>query len=197
VAHLKKYYYPDLGEQQLTEIFSRGGDRFLEPFEKQTHDREKLMGWLPNLVVQAEIHKAGMTAIRTPEDAEKLVHDSGEIHATFTWLKAMADLAKAHNVPARIFIIPTANVAPDFVDFWKPWPRYFSWYVLSEVRRQHLVAMLKKSTIPFIDLTDDLRGQTGTYRMGDAHWTKKGDDIAAGRVYRELTKIMPPDMVPR
>jgi hypothetical protein len=189
VQHMKKYYYPDLSADRLTEIFSRGGDHFWKIFESRPHDEEYLMGWLPNLMVQAEVRQDDMAAIRTPDDAAKVI--SGEIEATMSWLQAMQDLASTHHVPLRIFIIPTANVSPDFVEFWKPWPRYFSWYVLSEVRRQRLVAALGRTTVPFVDLTPDLQGKSGVYRMTDAHWTEKGVGIAADRVYSELAKIMP------
>ena len=189
VRHMKKYYYPDMSDERLTEIFSRGGDRFWKIFEPRPHDEEYLMGWLLNLIVQAEVRQDDMAAIRTPEDAAKIV--GGEIEGTMSWLLAMQRLAESHHVPLRIFIIPTANVSPDFVEFWKPWPRYFSWYVLSEVRRQRLIAALARTTVPFVDLTPDLQGKTGVYRMTDAHWTEKGVGIAADRVYSELTKIMP------
>jgi hypothetical protein len=190
VRHMKKYYFPDVSEAQLAEIFSRGGDRFWQAFEKRPYDEEYLMGWLADLVVQAEVRKDDMAAIRTPEDAAKLVSD-GDISATVSWLEAIARLAGQHHVPVRIFIIPTANVSPDFVEYWKPWPRYFSWYVLSEVRRQRLITALGRTTVPFVDLTSDFQGKTGVYRMTDAHWTEKGVGIAADRIYSELTKIMP------
>jgi hypothetical protein len=191
VAHMKKYYYPDMSEQKLTEIFSRGGDRFWQAFEKRPHDQEYLMGWLLDLMVSAEIRQDKQVQIRTPADAEKLVSDR-EIDATMSWLVAMQDVAKAHHVPLRVFLIPTANVSPDFVDFWKPWPRYFSWYILSDVRHQRLAAALSHTNVPFVDLRPDFLGQSGVYRMIDAHWTEKGVGIAADRVYRELGKIMPP-----
>ena len=63
--------------------------------------------------------------------------------------------------------------------------------MLSEVRRQRLVAALGKTNVSFVDLTPDLQGKTGVYRLTDAHWTEKGVGIAADRVYSELAKIMP------
>ncbi|MBV8393068.1 MAG: hypothetical protein JOY81_07780 [Alphaproteobacteria bacterium] len=187
--HMKKYYYPALSVDDLAELFSRGDNRFWRLFDKRPYDQEYLMGWLPNLMIASEkIRGDGLVAIRTPEDAAKYVSDA-EIGATLSWLQAMARLAQDHKVPLRLFIIPTANVSPDFVEFWKPWPRYFSWYVLSEVRRKRLVAALGRTGVPFVDLTSDLEGTTGTYRVSDAHWTEKGTGIAADRAYREIEKI--------
>lgn len=190
VQHMKKYYYPDMSEKQLTEIFSRGGDQFWAAFDKRPHDEEYLMGWLLNLMVAAEVRKDPMASIRTSEEAEKQVI-KGDITATLSWLQAMQDVAQEHHVPLRVFLIPTANVSPDFVNFWKPWPRYYSWYVYSDVRHQMLAEALKKTNVPFVDLRPDFLGQSGVYRMIDAHWTEKGVGIAADRVYRELGKIMP------
>lgn len=187
--HMKKYYYPELSVDELAELFSRGDNRFWKIFEKRPYDEEYLMGWLPNLIVNAEkIQQNDLVRIRTPEDAAKFVTD-GEIKATMSWLQAASRLADMHKVPLRVFIIPTANVSPDFVDFWKPWPSYFSWYVLSEVRRKKLVEALGKTQVPFVDLASDLEGTTGTYRLSDAHWTEKGTGIAADRAYKEIQKI--------
>jgi len=117
--------------------------------------------------------------------------DDRDIEATASWLVALQDLASAHHVPLRVFLIPTANVSPDFVEFWKPWPRYFSWYVLSEVRHQRLVEVLGHTSVPFVDLSKDLLGVPGAYRMSDAHWSEKGVAIASDRVLRELVAMMP------
>ena len=190
VQHIRKYYYPDVSGRQLTEIFSRGGGRFWHAFETRAHDEEFLAGWLLNLMVLSEIRQDEQVNIRTVEDAEKQVIP-GDISATVSWLQAMEDVASEHLVPLRVFLIPTANVAPDFVQFWKPWPRYYSWYVYSDVRHQLLVSALGQTSVPFVDLRPDFLGVPGAYRMIDAHWTERGVAIAASRVYRELAAIMP------
>jgi hypothetical protein len=189
VQHLKRYYYPNLSEQRLTEIISRGGDRFWKAFENRPQDREQLQGWLPNLIVSAEIRNDDQTRIRTYGDAAKVVSDR-EIKATMSWLVGMNDVAKAHHIPMRLFLIPTANMSPDFVDFWKPWPNYFSWYILSDERHQRLAEALSHTSVSFVDMRKDFLGVPGAYRMSDAHWTEKGQGIAADRVYRELTTMM-------
>lgn len=189
VEHIKKYYYPDMSEKQLTEIFSRGGDRFWAAFDKRPYDEEYLMGWLLNLMVAAEVRTDNQVKIRTIGDAEKQVNDA-EIAATMSWLVAMQDLARAHHVPLRVFLIPTADVSPDFVEFWKPWPRYFSWYLLSTARLERLANALGHTNVPFVDLRKEFQGVPGAYRMIDAHWTEKGVGIAADRVYAEIEKLM-------
>lgn len=190
VRHMKTYYYPDVSERRLTEILSRGGDRFWQAFEKRPHDEEYLMGWLLNLMVLAEVGHYKEAEVRTVEDAERLV-DPGDIAATVSWLQAMTDLAAEHHVPIRIFLIPPANVSPDFEAFWKPWPRYYSWYIYSDVRHQKLVEALKNTSIPFVDLRPEFLGVRGAYRMIDSHWTERGVAIAADRVLRLLEEIMP------
>jgi hypothetical protein len=190
VEHMKRFYYPNMSRQRLTEIFSRGGGSFWQAFEKRPQDHEYLMGWLPNLIVSAELRDDEQTRIRTPEDAAKDVNEA-EIKATMSWLVGMNDLAKAHHVPIRVFLIPAANVSPDFVQFWRPWPKYFGWYLLSDARHQRLAEDLSRTDVPFVDLRKDFLGVPGAYRMSDAHWTEKGQAIAADRVWSELTKMMP------
>jgi hypothetical protein len=192
VQHVKRYYFPDLGEERLTEILSRGGDAFWKAFEPRAQDQEYLQGWILNLIVAKETQEDSSADIRTPEDAAKKI-DGSEIKATLSWLLAFDRLAKAHKVPIRVFVIPPATVAPDFVEFWKPWPRYLSWYVLSDVRHQRFVEALDHAGVPVVDLRKDLLGVPGTFRMSDAHWTEKGLNIAAQRVFTEMRRMMPPD----
>jgi hypothetical protein len=186
VQHMKRYYYPELGEERLTEIIERGGEGFWRPFEKQ----EALQGWLVNLLVQSEVSDIPINDIRTPDDAARLV-DAKEIDATLSWLVALKRVAAAHKVPLQVYVVPTANVSPDFVEFWKPWPRYLGWYVFSDVRHQKLVDALRHSAVPFVDLRPDLLGVRGAYRLTDAHWSTKGVQIVARRVYGELSNKAP------
>jgi hypothetical protein len=89
-------------------------------------------------------------------------------------------------------LVPAPIVDPDFVEFWKPWPGYLSWFLICEESQDRLVAMLRKTPIRFFDLRDDLRGVRGAYRKSDGHWTEKGVEIAADRARAELTKLMEP-----
>jgi hypothetical protein len=186
MQHMKRYYYPEISEERLTEIISRGGEDFWRSFEKQ----EALQGWLVNLMVQAEVNDIPFNAIRTPDDAAKLLTGQ-DIEATLSWLVALNRVAAARKIPLQVYVIPTANVSPDFVEFWKPWPRYLGWYVFSDVRHQKLVDAIRHSDVPFVDLRPDLLGVRGAYRLTDAHWSPSGVQIVAKRVYGELSKIAP------
>ena len=112
-----------------------------------------------------------------------------DIEATLTWLVALNRVAAARKIPLQVYVIPTANVSPDFVEFWKFWPRYLGWYVISDVRHQKLVDALRHSAVPFVDLRPDLLGVRGAYRLTDAHWSTTGVQIVAKRVYGELSNM--------
>jgi hypothetical protein len=186
VQHMKRYYYPDLSEERLTEILARGGESFWQLFET----REALQGWMVNLLVATEINDIPINRIRTPDDAARLITEQ-EIEATLSWLVALNQVAMAHNVPLHVYVIPPASVAPDFVEFWKPWPRSLSWYIFSDIRHQKLVEGLRHSAVPFIDLRPDLLGVRGAYRLADAHWSTSGVQIVAKRIYADLADMAP------
>ena len=186
MQHMKRYYYPELSEGRLTEIISRGGEGFWQQFEK----REALQGWLVNLIVQSEVSDIPINAIRTSDDAARLMTGQ-DIEATLSWLVALNRVAAARKIPLQVYVIPTASVSPDFVEFWKPWPRYLGWYVFSDLRHQKLVDALRHSAVPFVDLRPDLLGVHGAYRLTDGHWSPRGVEIVAKRVYGELNNMAP------
>ena len=186
VQHMKRYYYPEMSEERLAKIILRGGEGFWRAFEKQ----EALQGWLVNLMVQAEVNDIPINAIRTPDDAARLMTGQ-DIEATLSWLVALHRVAAARKIPLQVYVIPTANVSPDFVEFWKPWPRYLGWYLFSDARHQKLVDALRLSAVPFVDLRPDLLGVRGAYRLTDAHWSTRGVQIVAKRVYGELSNMAP------
>jgi hypothetical protein len=186
VQHMKRYYYPEIDEGRLTEILARGGEKFWQPFET----RETLQGWLVNLMVSTELDNIPINGVRTSDDAAKLITEQ-EIQATLSWLVALNRVATSHNVPLHVYVIPPANVSPDFVEFWKPWPHFFSWHVLSDVRHQKLVDALRHSSVPFVDLRPDLLDVRGAYRLTDGHWSAAGVQIVAKRIYAELSNMAP------
>ena len=112
------------------------------------------------------------------------------IEATLSWLAAANRLAQERRVPLKIFLVPVASLDPAYVEFWKPWPRAFSWNYVCEDREFELVAALRAAGIPFVNLREDLAGISGTYRKRDGHWTQKGEAIVADRVARELRSMM-------
>ena len=111
------------------------------------------------------------------------------VDETLSWLIAAERLARDNGVPLVVALIPVGTVDPAYVDFWRPWPKYFSTSLGADARHRHLAAALRKAGVPFIDLRDDLEGVAGTYRLTDGHWTERGTQLVADRVSRELLKL--------
>jgi hypothetical protein len=191
VGHMKRYYFPDVSEDRLTEIVSRGGDKFWAAFRPREQDHEALESWIPQLMVASEVYGSFTSDIRTASDAAALDSEP-VIKATLSWLVATQKLADDRHIPFRIFVIPPGNVSPDFEEYWKPWPRLFSWYILCDVRHQRLIGELHHAGVPFVDLRPLLFGVNGAYRLSDGHWTEKGILIVAHRVLDELIPLMAP-----
>jgi hypothetical protein len=187
--HLKTYYFPQKDLETMREILSRGGDRFWDAFEDTGTEREFLMAWMIANMVDNET--GTWKTARNVEEADKLV-DPREIEATLSWLTAARDLVEASGVKFLIAIAPVGSVDPRYAEFWQPWPRYFAWNPQREAARLHLVAALRQHGIDPIDLSDDLKGVTGTYRLTDGHWTSLGTAIAAKRIENELLKLRGP-----
>ena len=192
VAHMRRYYYPSASEEQLSEILSRGGEAFWRTFKPREIGQEYLMGWLVNLILKSELDASRYHSARNMEDAAHIVSDDS-VQATLSWLSAMDRATRAAGVPLLLMLVPAPIVDPDFVEFWKLWPGYLSWFLICEESQDRLVAMLRKTPIRFFDLRDDLRGVRGAYRKSDGHWTEKGVEIAADRARAELTKLMKPE----
>lgn len=193
VAHMRKHYFPQLSDARLAEILSRGGDRFWRDLDSADGEREFLMGWpLANLVTW----EAGTFGVATSaQDARRLVSDS-EVQATFSWIAAIDRLARERGVPLRIFLAPVGTLDPEYVEFWKPWPRAYSFNYVGENRATRLAAALDAAAIRFVDLRRDLAGVAGAYRKRDGHWTQKGEAIVADRVARELRPLIGRQPVP-
>jgi hypothetical protein len=190
VQHMHKYYFPNLSAERLTEILSRGGDAFWTAFRRRNQDREYLDGWLPQAMINAELIDNPIKRIKTVADAAAMDSEP-TIKATLSWLVATKQLADARGIPFRVFVIPPGSVAPDFVDYWKPWPRFFAWYLLCDVRHQRLVQDLASAGVQAVDLRPLLADVPGTYRLSDGHWTEKGILMVARRVLAELAPLMP------
>jgi hypothetical protein len=190
VGHMHKYYFPDLSDERLTEILSRGGDAFWKAFRPRGQDREYLDSWLPQAMITAELLDNPVKRIKTVADAAA-IDSEPTIKATLSWLVATKRLADARGIPFRVFVIPPGSVAPDFVDYWKPWPRLFAWYLLCDVRHQRLVKDLASAGIQAVDLRPLLADVPGTYRLSDGHWTEKGILMVAHRVLAELAPLIP------
>ena len=76
VAHVMKYYYPDLPQEKIREILARGDERLWRQAEHNPDEQEYLMGWLLNSLVSWETSDVEVAKNRT--DAVRLAGD-GEV----------------------------------------------------------------------------------------------------------------------
>jgi hypothetical protein len=185
VAHVKKYHYPDLSDARITEVLSRGDNRYLRVSEQGEGEHEYLLGWMIDILMNWETRDFDVA--KNLQDAARLAGD-GEVEATLSWIEAADRVAGEHKVPLQVFLVPVGSVDPDYVEFWKPWPRAYSWNYLCDEWLSRLAAALGKTKIRFVDLRDDLNGISGTYRKLDGHWSRKGVAIVADRVQKELVQ---------
>ncbi len=185
-AYLKKYYFPDLSESVMQRVLLRNGGSFFEPFERKDDRTEQLTGWQPAGVVKFETMPGDVP--RDAADAENYV-DPKEIDATLSWLVAADKLARANGIKLLIAVATMGTVDPSYVEFWKPWPRYYSWSVREEVARRHLIAAMRARGLAPVDLEEDMQGISGTFRLSDGHWTALGTSIVAKRIADELIKL--------
>ena len=186
VRHLKKHYYPALSEDTIREVVSRGGNRLRTAVVKRPVNREFMAGWLLSGIVEWETSRWDVPNDAT--EAERMVGDS-RVAETASWLAAMKRLVEADGRKFAVALIPVGTVDPAYVEFWRPWPRYFSYSLSNDARHRRLAAALRKDGMHVIDLRDDLDGVAGTYRLTDGHWTDRGTHIVADRLARELSAL--------
>ncbi len=189
VRHVKRYYHPDVPEDRLTEILSRGDDEFWRVMERRPIDEEYLMGWLLNLIVWSELNEGPDPTRKNPGSARLVVDE--KVEASLSWLLAMDRLARTRGVPFVLFLIPVATVDPEYVELWKPWPSLLIWNRFAEDLHERLAMALQRTSVHVVDLRADFNGVRGTYRKTDGHWTEKGVDIAADRVQAEIERLLP------
>lgn len=187
--HMKRHYFPDVPEQRLLEILSRGDGRLIDLFAARQDDQEYLAGWLPNLILRAELNPNAYNSITTLEQAKAGVQKDG-IDSTLSWLVAMNRAARERGVPFSLFLIPTGAVDRAFVDFWAPWPHYYSWYLHCAAMHERLVEALRGTDVPFVDLRSALEGKLDTFRKSDAHWSEYGQSLAADRIAQQLRSTL-------
>ena len=65
---------------------------------------------------------------------------SAAVDATLSWLVAAERLAKAKGVKLFVALAPVGVVDPDYVDFWQPWSKYFSYQLSADARHRRLAA---------------------------------------------------------
>ena len=184
--YLKANYFPDKRRETIREILDRGGDAFWLPFEHKGAEPEFLEGWLLSSMIDWE---TGTWLVpQNSAEADRMV-DERVVDATLSWLVGADKLAASNGVKWLLAVAPMASVDPRFAEFWKPWPRFSSINLSREAARKRLLAELRKKGLQPIDLEDDLKGISGTYRVSDGHWTELGTSIVAKRVAAELLKV--------
>ena len=186
VAYVRKYVDPALPPEKIREILSRGDGRLWRVAAKQPDEQEYLLGWMLGILMSWEARDFPVAA--SPQDAVRMAGD-GYVQASLSWIEAADRLARAHGIPLLVFLAPVGSVDPSYVDFWKPWPRAYSWNLICNEWLNRLVASLRQTSVRFVDLRDDLQGVAGTYRKLDGHWSRKGEAIVADRMARELKRL--------
>jgi hypothetical protein len=139
VRHMRKYYYPDVGEGAMREIFSPGNGRLWTAFERRPTDPEFAVGWLFSSMIDWETGKwdIPLNAAEADEMAGKVM-----VGETLGWLAAANQIAKKEGVRLIVVLAPVGIVDPRYVEFWNPWPRYFSYALSSDAGHRHLSALL-------------------------------------------------------
>ena len=188
VSYVKTYHTPNVPEDRLAEILSRGDNRLLDiALPKQQGEQEYLMDWMFGTLLSWEAREFEVAT--SPEDGARLA-GKGLVEATFSWIDAADRLLRRRGVPMVVFLVPMGSVDPDYVEFWKPWPRTYSWNYICDEWHSQLAAVLKKAGIRHVDLRESLAKVPGTYRKLDGHWSQKGVAIVADRVEIELGSVM-------
>jgi len=185
VAHIRQFYHPQRSEAAIRDILSRGDDAFWRAFESKDRDREYLLGWLLGNMVDWET--ASWPSPRTAEEAARM--DMDPVEGSLSWLVAAHRLAREHGIKFTVALAPLGTVDPNYVDYWRHWPRYYGLSLAAEARTKRLAVRLRESGVPFVDLREDLAGQAGTYRLIDGHWTVRGHEIVAARMAKEILQL--------
>jgi hypothetical protein len=183
VGHMKRYYFPTLGEATIREVLLRGEARLRTAAVKRSIDREFIAGWLLSGIIDWE---TGTWDV--PRDAAEADRLSGgeRVAETLSWLVAADRLAKAHGAQLVVALIPVGVVDPAYAEFWRPWPRYYSYSLSADARHKRLAQALRRNGVKVVDLREALDGVRGTYRLTDGHWNDRGTHIAAEQISKAL-----------
>jgi len=187
VAYAKTYHFPELSEERITEVLARGDNRFASIALPHDGEQEYLLDWMFDTLMSWEARDFEVAKSR--EDAAR-VAGKGQVDATFSWIEATDRLLRKRGVPLVVFLVPMGSVDPEYADFWKPWPRLYSWNYICDEWQSQLAARLAKTAIRHVDLRESLANVPGTYRKLDGHWSQKGEAIVADRVAVELKPLL-------
>jgi hypothetical protein len=179
VRHMRLNYFPLLSEETIAEILMRGDGRLPMAALNRRHDREFIGGWLLAGIIDWE---TGSWAV--PRNADEAAQMVGEtmVGETLSWLQAMDRLVASRGKRLLVALIPVGTVDPDYVEFWRPWPRYYSYSLSADARHHRLAAALRANGLQVVDLREVLAGERGTYRLTDGHWTDRGTQLSAARI---------------
>jgi hypothetical protein len=187
ISYVKTYVYPDLPEEKIAEILSRGDNRFFNiALPQKEGEQEYLLDWMFGTLMSWEARDFDVA--RSREDAKRKA-DNKSVEATFSWIEATDRVLRKRGVPLSVFLVPMGSVDPEYVEFWKPWPRAYSWNYVCDEWHAQLAAALGKAGIRHVDLRPTLDGIPGTYRKMDGHWTQKGEALVADRIKAELEAL--------
>ncbi|GEP54609.1 hypothetical protein RSO01_17750 [Reyranella soli] len=177
--HMRLNYFPKLSEKTISEILLRGDGRLHDAARNRRHDREFLGGWLLSGIIDWET--GDWPVPRNADEARQMAGDT-RVGETLSWLQAMDRLVAANGKRLLVALIPVGTVDPDYVEFWRPWPRYYSYSLSADARHRRLAEALRQSGLQVVDLREVLDGARGTYRLTDGHWTDRGTQSSAGRI---------------
>jgi hypothetical protein len=189
VNYIRTYHFPELSEARIAEILSRGNNRFLDIALPHDGEQEYLLDWMFHSLMSWETWDFKVPATR--EDAAQFAGD-GKVEATLSWIEAADELLRGRDIPLLVFLVPVGSVDPDYVEFWKPWPRPYGWNYICDEMHTRLAAALARKGLHFVDLRQDLDKVPQTYRKLDGHWSQKGEAIVAQRVAHELASLLGP-----
>ena len=184
--HLREHRFPDLGVATIRDVLARGSEEFWSSFGTSPN-RQLLQAWLLTGMISWETG-TNPTPMNAAE-ADKSPDLPTVVEATFSWLAASRRLVEEAGIPFLVVIAPTATVDPKFVEFWRPWPRMFSFNHQQDARARRLTPLLRQNGFNVVDLRDDLNGMAGTFRLTDSHWNERGHEIVAARLARELVRL--------
>lgn len=188
VSYVKTYHCPIVPEERLAEILSRGDNRFFGiAAPTDSGEQEYLLDWMFGTLMSWETRDFAVAANR--QDVSRVM-GMGQVDATFSWIEATQQLLSKRGVPLVVFLVPMGSVDPDYAEFWKPWPRAYSWNYICDEWQSQLASMLSKAGIRSVDLRDDLSDVPDTYRKLDGHWSQKGQAIVSDRVALELESLL-------
>ena len=187
VAYVKRYHFPEVPEERIAEILSRGNNRYLDIALPHDGEQEYLLDSMFHPLISWETWNFKVPTTR--QEAPQFVGD-GMVEATLSWIEATDRLLQSHGIPLLVFLAPVGSVDPDYADFWKPWPRPYSWNYICEEMHARLAAGLAKNGLRYVDLRENLANIPGTYRKLDGHWSQKGEAIVADRVALELRSLL-------